>query len=548
MKRIAQLAKLYGHKTEKYAIIIDFPLNWEDVERMKQLPNKKFHKEGVDRFWSCDLTVEAVELLIKWGFWCDEYLHKFLEDAREKHKEEMQLDIADQLYHFQRVGVDFIEQRFGRALIADEMGLGKTVQALAWLRMNPELRPVCIVCPANLKYNWENETNKWLENPNIQILEGMYPYEITGDIVIINYDILYNWVKTLKAYKFEVLITDEAHYYKNNSAKRTEAVKKLAFKIDHIIALTGTPVLSRPIEIYNAINIIEPRLFPNFWKYARKYCNAKRGRYGWDFTGSRNEMKLHKKLTGSIMLRRLKKDVLHELPSKQKSFIPLDIDNRKEYESAERNFIKWIIENRGGKAAIKARGAKALVKINTLKQVAVKGKMKSAIKFIEDILNTGDKLVVFCVHRATINELMEKFGGIAVKVDGSVSGKTRQDAVDQFQNNPKVKLFVGNIRAAGEGITLTAASKVLHLELGWTPAEHDQAGDRVHRITQKNAVNEYYCLARGTIEEKIADLIDQKRKSVDMVTDGVETEKTKLITELMNRYEEKLKGDENIKN
>jgi len=441
------------------------------------------------------------------------------------------------------------------------MGLGKTIQALAWLQLHPEKRPAVILCPAHLKLNWAQEIEQTIGEHSVQVLSGTDTNQpIWGDIVIINYDILHNkydtatdsigkkrkkeleytgWVDFLIDKKPQVLIIDEAHAIKSNQALRTKATKKLAKKVQHVIALTGTPIVNKPIEGFNILQVVDKTVFPNFWKFAQKYCDAKHNGFGWDFNGASNKEELHRILTQTVMIRRRKQDVLKDLPSKIYSYVPMEITNHKEYTKAEADFINYIAEKKGQKAAAKAKNAEHLAKIEALKQLAVKGKMNQAIDWIKNFLETnGQKLVVFCVHKEMVNTLMDEFGDVAVKVDGSVSAKGRDEAVKAFQNDPGVKLFVGNIQAAGTGLTLTAASSVAFLELPWTPGELVQAEDRCHRIGQQNSVNVYYLLANGTIEQKIAGLLDNKRSVLDAVIDGKEVEQESLLTELMKSYEE----------
>lgn len=181
-----------------------------------------------------------------------------------------------------------------------------------------------------------------------------------------------------------------------------------------------------------------------------------------------------------------------------------------------------------------------MVRIEALKQLAVQGKIKQAVQWIRDFLdNNGNKLVVFGVHKTVVDALMKEFKEEAVKVDGSVSATKRDEAVVAFQEDPNVKLFVGNIQAAGTGLTLTAASAVAFLELPWTPGESAQAEDRCHRIGQKDTVNVYYLLADNTIEMEIAQLLDEKKAVLNAVLDGKEVEETQLLTELIKKYKER---------
>lgn len=539
-KREALLVKYQN--TGNPAIKIMFPFSHEDLANVKSLPGRRFHNEGAEKYWTCPLSVDSVEALDRWGFEMDPKFIEFLRKSKTSVNDvDADIEIPGlqmELFPFQKKGVNFIEARDGRALIGDEMGLGKTAQALAWLQLHPEKQPAIIVCPASLKLNWIREARMWMKEPNVQVVSGKKPYPIIGDIVIINYDILSNWVNALKDIHPKVLIADECHYFKNNGTKRTKAVKALGKNIPHVIALSGTPIVNRPIEGFNALRLIDSTVTPDFWTFARQYCGAKHNGFGWDFSGATNTEELHEKLTNTVMLRRLKKDVLQDLPDKIYSFTPMELNNEKQYRRAEKNFIQWVKESKGIAAANKASNAEALAEIEGLKQLAVKGKMKQSIEWIHNLVDTDGKLVVFATHKFVIAQLMEEFGDVAVKVDGSVSGADREKAVDAFQNDESVRLFIGNIKAAGIGLTLTAASTVVFLELPWTPGELVQAEDRCHRIGQKNSVNIYYLLASGTIEERIAAMLDQKRKVLDAVLDGKETEEGSLLSELMKAYKE----------
>ncbi len=547
---------------ENKSIEIWFDFDWGVLRTVKSIPGGRFQDNGRGKYWTCPLSVDAMEILHNAGFKMDRALQEFLKKSKIAVDDVPEIKVPGlkkELFPFQKQGVSFIEQRDGRALIADEMGTGKTIQALAYLNLHPEKRPAVVVCPAHLKLNWAHEIDETLPGKqDVQILYGTTPSAISGDIIIINYDILPNkyeeyrdaagkkrfreikrtgWVDFLIDIKPQVLVIDESHFCKSTSAFRTKATRKLARKTPHVIALSGTPIVNRPIEGFNIIQMIDKTIFPDWWKYVHRYCGAKHTGFGWDYTGASNQDELYQKLQ-SVMIRRLKKDVLPELPDKLYSYIPMEIENTNEYKNAETDFIKYLKETKGEKAAKKANH---LTQIEALKQLAVKGKMKHAIQWINEFFensNGNGKLIVFAVHKATVNALMKEFGEIAVKIDGSVSADKRDEAVMAFQNNDKVKLFVGNIQAAGTGLTLTAASAVAFVELPWTPGEVVQAEDRAHRIGQKSSVNIYFLLAGRTIEEQIAKLLDKKRKVLTAVLDGKEVEETQLLTALIRLYEE----------
>ena len=446
---------------------------------------------------------------------------------------------------FQKEGISFLEKRKGRAIIGDEPGLGKTIQVLGYIANNPDIKKVLVVCPATLKYNWYNETLKWLPaNANtVDVLESKKVnllYKETR-VHIINYDIVSAWKEVLVNHKFDLLVLDEAHYLKNPTAKRTKAIKFLSKKIKKIIPLTGTPAVNRPIELYNAISLVSPTLFPSYFQYAHRYCNAHHNGFGWDFSGSCREDELHTKLA-NIMIRRKKEDVLEELPDKRYSYIPFKLNKNCEYYKADKDFLNWIKETKGNKAVKTVSQAIFLTKITYLRKLAVEAVLEDSIAWIKDFLETGEKIIVFAIHKDIISILQNEFKKKCVVVDGSTSLPNRQKAVTDFQNKKKITVFIGNIQAAGVGITLTAASTVVFLELPWTPGELEQASDRCHRIGQKNAVNIYYLLGQDTIEEKLAQVIDSKRKVLSKIIDGKTYDDENTFDTLIKNYINERKG------
>jgi SNF2 family DNA or RNA helicase len=520
---------------------ITFPYDSKLVGDIKRTLHSRGFKSGPNgegKRWEAALSLENVMALEALDFPLAPEVRAWYESKTAPAPDHIDVPgLGGTLRPFQTSGVAYIESRNGRALIGDEMGLGKTVQALAWLQLHPELRPAILVVPASLKLNWAREAVKWMDNPEVEILKSQKPYFVNGDIVIINYHILTHWQKKLRKLKPAVVVFDEVHYAKNPKTLRSKACLALSKAAPHCLALSGTPITNRPIEFFNPIQLVDPTLYPDFWAFAHKYCNAKHNGRGWDFTGATNKKELHAKLTSTIMLRRLKVEVAKELPPKTRVVVPMEITNRKEYARAQIDLIRWIQKNQGQKKADAASSAEALVRIEVLKQLCYKGKTKAAIQWIEDFLESGEKLVVFATHKKTIRDLKEVFGDIAVVLDGSTAPGKRQGVVDSFQNDPKIRLFLGNLKAAGVGITLTAASATCFLELGWTPGEHDQAEDRVHRIGQlADAVTAYYLLAFQTIEEEIAELIDKKRAVLAAVLDGKDVKSSSLLGDLLRGY------------
>lgn len=564
--KTAQLIK------ERQTILIKFPL--EDNNTLNRILSIPFIVNGYSG-WECPINKGNIDNLKRWGFELSDNLLKW-DGVESIPKAKMDIPLAHPeniLYQYQKDGVGFVQAKNGRALIADEMGLGKTVQALSWLQIEPTKRPVLIICPSSLKLNWQRETQKWVSKANIEIISGTKTRNIPiqKNIVIINYDILPDWWEILITYKFQVIILDEAHYIKNNKAQRTVAFKKLNRKIPHLIALSGTPIENRPIELYNIIQCINKQVFPDYFSFIKRFCAAKMGPFGWETTGASNTQELNQILKNTIMIRRKKEDVLKELPSKILTKLPLEIDNMEEYKKAENSFIEFIktkynsdtitkeveeelkkfakdneveIENELTSGDIqmlkqmkieKISNAPVLVQIEYLKQLAVKGKLKQIINWVEDFLESDEKLVIFAIHKFVIDALMKAFP-TAVKIDGSVSSTQRQVVVDKFQNDKNVKLFIGNMKAAGIGLTLTAASNVVITEYPWSPSILFQAIDRVHRITQKHQVTAWNLVGMGTIEEKIIDLLKQKESIIGQILDGKSLEDKSVLMQLIKSY------------
>ena len=529
--------------TGKFAII-RFPYEAAMVDNIRRLEGRKWNPDK--KYWTAWASSENLQALQGFGFTLDNGCLDILKPAAIEPTRDL-TGLEEDLpgfYPFQVDGVKWLEAHKGRGLIGDEMGLGKTVQALGWLNINPEARPAIMVVPASLKRNWEREAGKWLKKgEKLVILSGKSPSKsaLKGkSIIVINYDILGSWLSFLKGVDPKVLIVDESHYCKNYKAQRTKAVKELSKACRHNIFLSGTPIINRPSEFYTVLNMLDPINFNSWFKYVNKYCAAKNTGFGLDVSGASNTEELHSRLVnGGLMLRRLKSEVLKELPAKRRFVVPMDITNKAEYQEADINLISWIKDNfaDGRIRSEKASQAEALARFNYLKQLAAEGSLENSIQWIRDSLDSNGKLVVFAVHHATIDRLAEELRNYEpVVVDGRVDVDKRQGLVDRFQTDPNCRVFIGNIKAAGVGLTLTAASNTVFVELGWTPGEHDQAEDRVHRIGQEaDSVSAWYLVAADTIMEEIASMLDEKREVLNAVLDGKEVDESSLLTELLKR-------------
>ena len=484
--------------------------------------------------------------------------------------------IMKKLYPFQRDGVKYIQKKKGRVLLADDQGLGKSVTVAAWLALNPDKRPVVIVCPAGLKLHWKKEIRKWVKGESVVVLDHKTPNPIMLErksVIIVNYDILgsftkqrnYNknsrkwsrghklnhncWATFILAKSPMVLVLDEVHRIKNSAAQQTKAVQYLSKvgRIPHVIAISGTPVINAPVEIYNALELINPHVIPSFYSFTRRYCKPKLTRWGWTYTGAENTEELNRALTRLFMLRRTKEDVKHDLPDlpdkNPPKVILLGLTNRKEYQEAENDFLEYVKRSRGQRAYKKAQRAEFLTKMAYLRRLTATGKIKKGVKWIKRFFknNPGEKLVLFAIHRNVVRDVAREFPGEVVTITGSTPSNERERAVHLFQNNKRIRLLIGNIRAAGVGLTLTAASNLAFLEFAITPAEINQASDRIHRIGQDKTVTIHFLAAKGTIEQKLVERLANKDSIIASVIDGQPRKPRTLFTDLLKSLEVKAK-------
>lgn len=566
---------------DRKSLRLDFGYNSDLIAKVKSISGRKYHRTDKEIYWTVPINARNIQILEDWGFDVPQAVRLL------KNKEHKKLNppvLKKTLRPYQQIGAERLAGVLGlRGLLADEMGLGKTAQALAAVEyLKDTAYPVLVICPSSLKWNWAREAKMWLPDVCVRVLSG-YCKRTTWktkekEICIINDDILANqtnkygeikhkgWISLLGTAGYKTLIVDECHRIKNNrkktititnkstgkesklkvpACKKSAAVLTLAKITDNFIALSGTPIENRPVEFFPILNALDKDLFPNFWHYVNRYCAAKNNGFGWSYKGASNTKELHTILVNSLMIRRSKKDVLKELPPKIRTVIPVEIDLG-EYNKEEREFLSYVQRMNNELAVdIKDSRSEGLARIERLKQAAVVGKLNACIEWIEDYLESERKLVVFAHHRFVLDKLQKHFGDICVRMDGNTPAKERLHVVDSFQTNPKIRLFLGNIKAAGVGITLTAASDTLTLELGWTPGEHDQAEDRCHRIGQEaDSVTAYYIIAKGTIEEEIATVLDEKREILKNVMDGKDVGSGELLMELLNHYTQKLEGEE----
>ena len=405
-----------------------------------------------------------------------------------------------------------------RFILADDMGLGKTTATII-AALETGAKKILIVCPASLKINWQREIENYSDRP-VFIAEGK-KFSTESDFVIVNYDILKNFHDTkdkseslLLKSNFDLVILDEAHMVSNAQAQRTKLINHFAKNINRVWLLTGTPMTSRPMNYYNLLNLIESPVAQNWMAYAIRYCQGYQFTAGkrkvWNVSGASNLEELRDR-TSKQILRRLKEDVL-DLPDKIITPVYLRLQS-KEYEELMGEYYDWYDKNPDESSSLTVQFSK-LMKV---RKVIANEKVKQTIEFAENIIEQGKKVIIFTNFTDTLQSIYQHFGKKAVYLDGSCSNSVRQQAVDQFQNDEKINVFVGNLKAAGVGLTLTAAEVVIMNDLSFVPAEHAQAEDRAYRYGQKSNVLVYYPLFDNTIEGAIYDILNKKKEIIRTV-------------------------------
>ena len=403
-------------------------------------------------------------------------------------------------------------------ILADDMGLGKTTSTII-AALESGSKKVLIICPATLKINWKREIENYSDK-SVYIAEGKN-FSTDADFVIINYDIIKNFHDTKKKGEsqildanFDLVVVDEAHYIKNATAQRTKLINDLVKKVDRLWLLTGTPMTSRPIDYFNLLSLIESPVAKNWMAYAIRYCQGYQfnvgGRKVWNVMGASNLEELRDRTAG-LTLRRLKENVL-DLPDKIITPVYLRLKS-KMYEEIMGEYYDWYDKNPEESKSLTVQ----FTKLTKIRQVIADEKVSQTIELAENIVEQGKKVIIFCNFTDSLNKICEHFGKSAVKINGSMSKPERQHSVDSFQENDKIKILVGNIKAAGVGITLTAAEAVIMNDLSFLPSDHAQAEDRAYRYGQKNNVLVYYPIFENTIEGIIYDILNNKKQVIATV-------------------------------
>lgn len=433
-------------------------------------------------------------------------------------------------YEYQREGICFgLEHK--RIIIGDEPGLGKTLQSIGIVD-TANAYPCLVICPSSLKINWQREFEKFTDKSalvldnNVRTTWGYLLSMGVHQVAIVNYESLrkfFVWdIRGGKQFRlkdvvfnpqiqaFKSIIIDESHRVKDPSAQQTIFTKGLSVGKDWCILLSGTPVVNRPEDLIAQLSIMN-RLseFGGRAKFIADYCTDPKDKTAEPAVPL---SELSRQLYDTCMIRREKAKVLPQLPDKTRVDLYIEISNDKEYNLAAEDLAAYLqeyTECTDWEIRRKMR-MEALVKFMTLRSLATKGKIAQAVDFIRTFLDSGKKLIVFCSLHEVVDELQKVFPR-AVTVTGRDRAVNKQASVDAFQNNPNVQLIICSIKAAGVGLTLTAASDVAFIELAWTYADCCQCEDRAHRIGQKDNVTCYYLLGRGTIDHTIYRLIHRKK-------------------------------------
>ena len=501
---------------EKYKGVYDKTMNlwvvpyvnyenlYKDLYKIEGI-SYKLHKVGSiakECFEHKDLTKLIIKRKKK------EEVIDYTTDERERKVEQLPEKILKTLYKFQVDGINFGIAHHCRFLLADEMGVGKTIQAISLAYIYRDSWPVLIVCPGSMKYSWKGEIQTWLglRDHRINIINSSRQ-RISSDayFYIISYDLVKNILKKLKQMTFDFVILDEAHSMKNKDCLRAKKILPVAVRAKRLILMTGTPILAKPLEGYPLLYALRPDLFCYFKKYAYRYCDPQPTPFGYSWSGTSNTKELHWILS-TLMVRRLKKDVLNNLPPKrrQKVFIKADPD--------------IIAEIKKVKTQIKGR--KGTLDAYTL---TGKAKIEGAYEYISDLLDLDQKFIVFAYHYDMLDKiesLMKVKNVEYIRIDGSTKQDKRYDYVNNFQTNENCKVAILSIVAASTGITLTSASLVIFAELTWTPSIMIQAEDRAHRIGQNNDfVDIKYLYGPETLDDFILDRLQKKLTIVSTTLD-----------------------------
>lgn len=450
---------------------------------------------------------------------------------------------------YQEDGILYARNRQG-VLIADEPGLGKTVQAIGISNDVRWIRKVLIIAPSALLYNWKREWEKWcVKGLSVEISTPKEP--VYSDVTIISYHCIEKLREFIDSQSWDLLICDEAHNLKNEKSDRALMVlggeriiktmvdgvfKKEIITYDKIRArkrvfLTGTPILNRPVELWTLLHSLAPQVFDNYYKFGITYCDGQKNRFGWDFSGASNVDTLRHVMRDACVIRRLKKEVLTELPEKVRQIILIQKSGMKSSGNFFGNNLSpehetqlleaWFSHDQRRYNEIASKLKKARIEFERFSASRLTCALKK-IPFVIDLVNLTmeeGKIILFAHHQQVIEAYRKAFGNKAVVVDGSTDSKDIMKNVDRFQHDPECRVFIGSILASGVGLTLTASSHVIFAEIHPVPGIMSQAEDRAHRMGQKNSVLVWHVVIDQTTDARMVELLLEKQKVISSLMD-----------------------------
>ena len=490
------------------------------------------------------LLSRSGDLLHLWGCFgenCDLFQTIYIsKECLKKIKPKVDLDLSKYEREPKKHQVTAINKLLenDKFILADEMGLGKTTSAII-AALEGKYKKILIVCPASLKINWKKEIMNYDKAENISIVDS-------GDFrvkkwTIVNYDLLKNFhylpqpgvniedltPSAIDFHKFDLVIADEAHYLKNSGTNRTKIFNDFAFRIPNRWLLTGTPITNKPIDFYNLLHLCDSPIAINWMHFVRRYCAGRQikrkgtNKKFWLTSGASNLDEL-REYSADVMLRRLKKDSV-DLPQKTIKPIYIPLEYSVSYNEYLKEYQDWVESTEDLEE--QPRMSDHLTRLLKIRQLLSNDKIKHTIALAEDLIENDQKVIIFSCFTDTINAIHEHFGKASVIIDGSVSSKNRDIAVEKFQKDDKIKVFCGNIVAAGVGLTLTESSVVIFNDLDWVPANHAQAEDRSHRMGQENPVHIIYPLFDETLDTVMFESLQKKMKIISQIMgDKVEME------------------------
>ena len=460
------------------------------------------------------------------------------------------------LYRFQKQGIIFGIKKYSRLLIADEMGVGKTVQAIGLSCLYQKDWPVLVICPSSLKFAWRDEITLWLgevlKKDEVQVIKhSKNEFKEDKKYYIISYDLSVRMIDKIIEKKFNYIIADEAHYLKSRSAKRTMSLTPILQRSKRVVLLTGTPILAKPMEIFSLLHILRPDKFKGFKEFGTRYCDPKILPFGLiDWSGSSNSRELNS-ILNKLMIRRLKKDVLSQLPPKKRQKIEIATDSKviKRLKIFMEKSSKKFEELLGTQIELDKLGINAedinisnkkekdsdnkskdneeesiLNKFNKAYSMTGEAKLPGIRDYVNYLVDNSCKFLIFAHHSEVLDAIEDviiddKIGYI--RIDGKVAIDKRQDLVNKFQTDEECLVAILSITACATGLTLTKASTVVFAELHFTPSIMIQAEDRAHRIGQDaGCVNIHYLVGEDTLDVLLFRKLNEKQNIVSTTLDN----------------------------